>query len=276
MLLTPGTDRVAYPPTVERSLEAFAWVGLDIDGFGLPLACLGLGTYHQKLLFMMLLPLALVAVAKLIGFARRDRSREKRLKESGQRVSVRRKLSVALAESSMKALPMALRVTFLAFPAISSLAFKAFQCDDLDANDGGVRAGVMAADFSVRCWDAEGAFTPEYARVRTLAVVAIICYPVAMPCVYALLFWNVRHDVWSDEPTKLAASIEFLSGEYSQTFYFWELTVVIQKFLLVGLLSIDLPGAPVGSLNQLIIAYIIVLCFLVALMSAKPYRRRRR
>ena len=271
------TYRMAYPPSVERSLEAFAWVGLDIDGFGLPLACVGLGTYHQKLIFMMLLPLALVAVAKLVGFVRRDRSREKHLMElssvSGHRVSMRQKLSVALAESTMKALPMALRVTFLAFPAISSLAFKAFQCDDLDANDG-IKAGVMAADFSVRCWDADGALTPEYVRVRTLAVVAIVCYPVAMPCVYALLFWNVRRDVWSGAPTtKLSKSIEFLSGEYTSTFFFWELAVVIQKFLLVGLFSIDLPGAKVGSLNQIVIGFITVLCFLVALMSAKPYRR---
>ena len=62
---------------------------------------------------------------------------------------------VAFRESTYKFLPMALRVTFLAFPSVSSLAFKAFRCDDLDHNDD-VNVGVMQADFAVECWDEDG------------------------------------------------------------------------------------------------------------------------
>ena len=43
--------------------------------------------------------------------------------------------------------PVARRVTFLACPAVSSLAFKAFRCDDLDADDGRQVAGGRAFGF---------------------------------------------------------------------------------------------------------------------------------
>ena len=76
---------------------------------------------------------------------------------------------------------MALRVSFLAFPVVSSLAFKAFRCDDLDANDGGVKVGVMSADFAVSCWEEDGSYTEEYMRIRMLAYVAILLYPVLVP-----------------------------------------------------------------------------------------------
>ena len=44
-------------------------------------------------------------------------------------------LQVAFAQSTYRVLPILLRVSFFAFPAVSSLAFKAFRCDDLDLTD---------------------------------------------------------------------------------------------------------------------------------------------
>ena len=167
---------------------------------------------------------------------------------------------------------MALRISFLAFPTVSSLAFKAFRCDDLDHNDGGVKTGVMQADYAVQCWDDDGSFTEEYQRIRTLARLAIFLYPFCVPVGYLFLFWRVRHTVWRGaEPTKLSTSVSFLTEEYDAAFFFWELAEVVKKLVLIGAMSVVLPG----TLNQLMLGFIIMLCFLVALLVAKPYKRPR-
>ena len=59
---------------------------------------------------------------------------------------------------------MALRVTFLAFPAVSSLAFKAFRCQDLNSLDELRGPEYMTADFAVQCRDEHGNWTEEHAH----------------------------------------------------------------------------------------------------------------
>ena len=275
------TYLVTYPPSVESTLEIFSFTNLELGGLGLPLACTGLGGFENKLLFMMLAPAGLLLCTTLIGWARRDRSHERAAKESkasaassSSERSTRDSLvdfqilGVAVKHSTLAALPTALRISFLAFPTVSSLAFKAFRCDDLDAEDG-VNKGVMQADLAVECRDDDGAFTAEYQRIRYLAVAAIGLYPVCVPCCYLLLFYKVRHAMWNDERTVLSKSITFLTEEFDQTFYFWELVEVVKKLILVGAMSVVLPG----EINQLTIAFLITLCFLVILLVARPYKR---
>ena len=92
-------------------------------------------------------------------------------------------------------------------------AFKAFRCVDLDTSDGLPGPAVMSADLSIFCWGADGTLTPEYAQVRFLAGLAIVAYPVCVPMAYCVLFWKVRHAMWSGQPTKLSRSITFLAEE---------------------------------------------------------------
>ena len=270
------TYLVVFPKSVEQSLEVLSFVNLELDGLGLPLACVKLGSFEQKLLFMMLTPVVILLFTKIIGWFRRDRQLELDLVEQsssaagkGSRNSSLGRMSAALQASTHAFLPMALRVTFLAFPTVSSLAFKAFRCDDLDADDDGRQVGVMSEDFSVECWAADGGFTPEYQRIRYLAGLAIFLYPMCVPCAYIVLFWKARKAIWSGTPSKLSSSMNFLIEEYDPAFFFWELVEVIKKFLLVGAMSMVLPG----TLNQLILAFVIVLFFQTALLVARPYKR---
>ena len=283
------TYQIAFPPTVERSIKSFDWVNFELDALGVPPACLGLRSYEDKLLLVMLAPLALLLGAKCIGWVQRDRSHERALVSTaapGARHSVfemrgkthMARARVALRQSTYAALPFALRVTFVVFPVVSSLCFRALRCTDLDENDldaDGLpkKSGVMIADYAVQCWDDDGYYTYEYLRIRLLAWIGIIAYPVCVPLVYIVLYCKVRHVVWRGETNRLSRSMTFLTGEYSDIYFFWEFVEVIKKLLLIGLLSIDLPGAPVGSINQLVIANLVTLCFLVALMTAKPHKR---
>ena len=64
------------------------------------------------------------------------------------------------------ALPANLFVSFLAFPMVSSLAFRAFRCEDFD--DG---SSHLMADYSINCADAD-----QYQPVRHLAWTAIFLF----------------------------------------------------------------------------------------------------
>ena len=338
------TYLVTFPRSVETSLEYLSAVNLELDGLGVPLTCVALGGFEDKLIFMMFAPLAVLLCTKIVGWFTRDRSYEQQLRDDHRAAIRERTTSVASAastanssaglaavavpaldavnvptdsplassmagrlrsrtasrrrrnpsrmgststmdrtasrtraqarrvafrQSSYKALPMALRVSFLAFPTVSSLAFKAFRCDDLDANDGLPGPAVMSADYAVVCWDEAGQRTEEYQHILKLAIVAIVLYPVCVPCCYLLLFYKVRHSVWKDEPTILSKSLGFFTEEYETTFFFWELIESVKKLLLVGAMSIVMPG----QLSQLVVAFVIVLVFQTMLLVAQPYKR---
>ena len=64
------TYLMTFPPTVERTLEVFSFTNLELDGLGLPLACMGLSGFKNKLLFMILAPVGVLLCTKLIGAQR--------------------------------------------------------------------------------------------------------------------------------------------------------------------------------------------------------------
>ena len=278
------TYAVTYPPSVEKTLEVFAFTNLELDGLGLPLACLNLGSFEAKLIFLMLLPFGLMLLFGLTVGCRRCVTR--------YRVAVEKRRSASRDSSSgvvdldsvadfipdlgllpvafeTSLLPVALRISFLAFPTVSSLAFKAFRCDDLDANDGLPGPAVMQADLAVVCWDEHGDTTDEYRRIRGIASLAIALYPVGVPLFYMLLFFKARRAIWAEKPTSLAKALDFLVGEYHSVYFFWELIEALKKLLLVGVMSVVMPG----EISQLLMSVVITQIFLIALLVAKPYKQ---
>ena len=119
-----ATYVVTFPPSVERSLDAFSWVNLELDGLGLPLACLGLGSFETNLIFLMVCPMGVLMIAMVFSWFRRDREHERKVARVAHEMRgsyLRRRMKVAFTQSIYKLLPIALRVSFLAFPTVSSL-----------------------------------------------------------------------------------------------------------------------------------------------------------
>ena len=58
---------VPMPSAVSNLLSVFNGLNLNIDGIGLPLQCLGLGTFFQRLLLLSMAPLVLAALL-IVGF----------------------------------------------------------------------------------------------------------------------------------------------------------------------------------------------------------------
>ena len=77
-----GTTYVVnYPQSVEHSLNALSFVNLELEGLGLPLACMGMGGFRQKLLFIIIAPLGILVLTKVVGWFQRDRNEEREVRE---------------------------------------------------------------------------------------------------------------------------------------------------------------------------------------------------
>ena len=160
-------------------------LNLNIGGIGLPLQCLGIGTYVQQLVFTMLTPL-LISAMIILGFVLRSSLRREPVKEGAR-------------EALMAALPSLLSLTFLVFPMVSSAAFRVFSCEKFDTG-----VSYLRADYSLEC------DTSEHMRAKTLAVLGILIYPVGISLMYILLMLRARRALLDERPTKLSQALSFL------------------------------------------------------------------
>jgi hypothetical protein len=126
------------PEQVVRLLEILDILNIKIEALGLPLQCLGLGSYEYSLAFTMFVPLVLAAAYVLYhlagpyiqGILARDR-RWFRLGRPKQKL--------------MAALPGLLVLSFLVFPMVSSAAFRAFSCEEFSNGRSFLRADYEVA-----------------------------------------------------------------------------------------------------------------------------------
>ena len=199
----PTVFRVSMPASVAALLDTFEGLNLNIDSVGLPLPCLQIGSFFNRLLFVVLMPyvIALLIIAWCTS-------------------------SEALAASStwlkgglIRALPYLLGLSFLAFPMVSSLAFQAFSCESFDD---GTRF-FLRADYSLNC------DTDEYDAVMNLAWAAIVLYPLAIPLVCLVLLLSTRKAILNEQPTPLSRALAFLHQDYEPSMFWWEIVEIAKK-----------------------------------------------
>ena len=232
---------VSMPMEVTLLLSVFEVFNVNIAGIGLPLQCLGLGSYQQQLLTTMLLPVVLAA-ALVAGFAVRSCCVRKRGR---------------LAGGMLDALPWLLGETFLVFPVVSSAAFRAFSCE---AFDGGKM--YLRADYAVEC---DGA---EHDAVKRLAWLGILLYPIGVSLLYAALLLRARPAILEKQQTALSKALGFLVRDYEPGFFWWELLEAWKKLFLVGFAVLILPG----SVEQLLIAFLFSLVYMLLVSVTMPFR----
>ena len=166
-----------------------------------------------------------------------------------------------------KALPFALWLTFLVYSLVASPAFQAFNCEAFDHGDGNVTS-YLRADYSVVCahWtettNSDGTKTMsdfertgDYSALTVLAALVIIVYPLGVPLLYALLFIGIRRHY------SLRMYLKFLTDNYKQSFFYWELISTLQKLLLASFFALPMFGH--GTLMQILSALVAQLVFLI-------------
>jgi hypothetical protein len=253
-------------PTCHLSHTIHQVLNLNIGGIGLPLQCLGVGTYVQQLAVTMFLPLV-IAAAILFGFVLRSRYRSERT-----------------GKGLMAALPGLLSLTFLVFPMVSSAAFRAFSCESFD--DG---HSFLRADYSLECNTAEHTFA------KSLAYLAILTYPIGISILYILLMLRARRALLDEHPTKLSQALSFLvrvlitilnsapkhqlrppanpahvllCQDYEPAYFWWELVEAWKKLVLVGFAVLVSPG----SVVQLVSAFLFALVYMLLTSTASPFK----
>ena len=214
-------------------------LNLNIVGVGLPLQCMGIGTYVQQLAFTMLAPLV-IAVCLVVGFALRSWRR-----------------SSGMQEGLLAALPWLLSLTFLVFPVVSSAAFRAFSCEGFDTG-----RSFLRTDYSVECG------TSKHKPAISLALAGILIYPVGISLLYMVLMLRARRALLDEKPTTLSKALSFLVRDYEPAYFWWELVEAWKKLFLVGFAVLISPG----SLLQLVVSFIFALICMLLTSAARPFK----
>ena len=84
--------------------------------------------------------------------------------------------------------------------------------------------------------------TPDHEHIKLLASVAVFVYPVGMMFFTIVLLMKAKTAIFSGKSTPFSNSCAFLYKEYELPMFWWELTEMLRKFLLVGLVAAVEPG----------------------------------
>ena len=202
--------QLLVPESVQQLLRTFE-LSMDIGFEGLAsrqLQCFNLHGFSSQLLVYMLLPPLMLLATFLVFLCLAHRRALPRATKSKQALSGVGGEPI-WRQALLRAAPWMLLVAFLAFPVVSSYAFRAFLCEAFDDD---VR--YLRADYSVNC-DSE-----EYAGIEALAWLAIVMYPVGVCTGLGVLLFNERHVLWNDHITPQTKALAFLHRELRPQ-YFW-------------------------------------------------------
>ena len=238
-----------YLPAEVRQLLQFFEVFISFGLEGVPMACIGAVGFHRELLYWTITPLIAVVVTVMVVYT------HARMMTGG------REPSYQLSHFE-RILPIFLRVTFLAYPMVTSIAFEAFSCHVFDEGAG----SWLVADVSVSCG------TLEHASIKRTAWIAIALYPLGLFVINALLLLTARSAIVSKKPTRLSRALGFLFREYTPAMFFWELMEMARRFLLVGMFVIWPFNR--GSLMQIGLAMLTSMVYFFIQQSAEPFKKR--
>ena len=238
-----------YLPAEVRAMLQFFQVLISLGVEGVPLACAGAVGFHRVLLFWTIAPLIAFVIAVLVVYMHMYTPRQRRQ-------------SPPDSSHFERILPIFLRVTFLAYPMVTSIAFEAFSCHIFDEGAG----SWLMVDVSVPCG------TPEHAAIEQTAWIAIAIYPIGLFVVNAVLLLSARRAILTKQPTRLSRALSFVYREYKPTMFFWELMEMARRFVLVGLFVIGPYNR--GSLTQIGLATLTSMVFFFIQQNAEPFKKR--
>ena len=153
------------------------------------------------------------------------------------------------------ALPPILWLLFFAYPLVTNVAFAAFPCYDLDSGS------WLRADVAIKCGSA------EHTEAMSLAVVAILLYPIGLLLTSFILLLRAREAIRSKETTPLSKAIAFLWREFKPEYFWWECIELLKRVVLVGLMQL----AWYGEVLQVLLGTLLAVSFLLFQLISLPY-----
>ena len=239
---------VKMPPSVTAFLSRLDVFSFELSALGLPTGCLGLSKIEEQLIFYITVPLVLGFAVFTLCVVRAL------VKLRGGEHGLRQ----AYKQGALDALPALLVLSFLVFPMVATLAFRAFSCEDF--GDG---ASYLYADYAINCDD-----DAQHGPVLRLAWIAILLYPIAVPLSYVLLLRAARDAIVNEHPSTFSRALDFLHRDLEPRCYLWEVVEMFKKLFLVGFIALISPGEMV----QLIIGFGFCMIFLLLTTIYDPFR----
>jgi len=256
--------QVSFPNDVMSALSALSFFSLNFENLGFKFDCLGMRSYDLLLLFYLTTPIVLLLCTPIIGFfSVLMQTRSHKPDESdGLFLLTSQRSPASLHEwcerIAYAALPNALLISYLAYPIVSSAAFRTFACEDF----GNQYGSYLAADYEMHC------DSRTYARTRAIAWIAIIIYAIGIPCSYAVLLYHARKALLLDKPTELSRALGFICREYRPSVFWWEVVELSRKLLLVGFATL----INRGSLDQLCYGLLVCVCYMLLIAKSEPFK----
>ena len=219
-----------------------------------PLVCAGLGGQRSRLIFWFLFPLSICSLIFLFYLGRQ----------------IVGKSRVSFSQIFYNALPAMLRVLFLVYPIVNTVAFQSFPfyslgCTvDYDTNGlSNCSEFYLKVDVTVETSD------DEYASICSWAWASIVVYPIWLPVMNSIFLFVSRKSISGELPhTPLSRAITFLYKDFHSRAFWWEIMEMLRRFFLVGIFGIVWPD----TIPQLIIATLYSIIYLILQMQVQPYK----
>ena len=252
---------IAYPPAYAGIINVLQVVTFKLTKLlpVLPLQCLS-PDLHDQLTFVLLAPLAVVAVAVAVGAVSALRSQDR--------------ASLSAASLLLPSLPFVLVWCFIVLVPISSLAFRALApCECFTylppAGTDETQVCFLRTDRNVVCeHNGIGGIYQAPPSVIAAARATIIIWVGGVAFLYGSLLFVARGSLTRRQhPTPLSRAVSFLAEGYEVRVYWWELVELGRKLVLVGFLALVSPG----SLIQQFIAVVVALCLFAIELFVRPF-----
>ena len=223
---------LSFPREMVNFIRNFEFLlTIDVVSLGIPLECLGISGYYDKLRALAAAPAILLLLAVVVSFgfvvAQAHKYRDSVLVQAqmgakSARVAMARHMA---RETLLTAAPRCLWILFLTLPLVSSVAFRGFSCECFDE----LELCYLRADYDMVC-GARGdglsldhsSYTAEYKLARRFAWGVVAVYPVAVPLLFTALLFRVRHTILARKQTRFSQALSFLHGTYEPRFFYWE------------------------------------------------------
>ena len=161
----------------------------------------------------------------------------------------------------LKSAQSALKICFMTYPIVTSVACQAFLCHHFESGH-----GYLISNVEVEC------NTAQHRHLKRLAWAAIVMYPFGAFVLTATLLFRARTALRTNRPTATSRAIAFLHSEYKPESFAFELAEMARRVLFVGVFGVMPHPFSRGTMLQLAMACLVSVLYLTLQLQLKPYR----
>ena len=136
-----------------------------------------------------------------------------------------------LVGALVKAVPLALEISFLLVSTVSQSIFDTWDCSEYELDSDKVRT-FLNADLQIVCNGND--YPEEYNTIKTIAFASLFLWPIGMPLIYIGVLFPIQALLRQRKQTRWVKATEFLHQDYKPARFWWEIVTLTQRLVLSG------------------------------------------